>query len=271
VIRQRGSASFTWTVGAAADSGATGQIRQVGDTGKCLEDPGSKTANGSPVELWTCGTSSNQKWTVVQDGTMRVLGKCLDMAGLGTATNTALQLWTCDSGDGAQQWQAGSDGELVNPRSGKCVYVPVNSAGNGTRPVVHACANDPRHRWLRPAAPVVSGLPGRCMAASGSAAELVNCANVAAQHWTAETNGTIVQSGKCLTEGGTTVGSAVSFGSCSPAAAQWTLISAGRIAAELSNPASGLCVSVPTSSTASGTRLQMQACGNNPYSTWDVE
>jgi hypothetical protein len=189
------------------------------------------------------------------------------MAGLGTATNTALQLWTCDSGDGAQQWQATSDGELLNPRSGKCIYLPTDSAGNGTKPVVHACANDARHHWLRPAGSVLSGLPGRCLATSGSAEELVNCANVAAQHWTAESNGTIVQSGKCLM----TAGSAVSLGSCSGSAAQWTLISAGRIAVELSNPASHLCVSVPANSTASGTKLQMQACGNNPYSTWDVE
>jgi GH25 family lysozyme M1 (1,4-beta-N-acetylmuramidase) len=267
-----GSASFTWTVGAAADSGSVGQIRQAGDTGKCLEDPGSKTANGSPVELWTCGSGSDQKWTVVQDGTMRVLGKCLDMAGLGTATNTALQLWTCDSGNGAQQWQAASDGELINPRSGKCIYIGTDSAGNGAKPVVHVCANDARHHWLRPAGSVLSGQPGRCLATSGSVAELVNCANVAAQHWTAETNGTIVQSGKCLAEGGTTAGSGVSLGSCSGAAAtKWNIVSAGRIAVELSSPASGLCVSVPTSSTASGTPLEMEACGNNSYSTWDVD
>jgi hypothetical protein len=138
--------------------------------------------------------------------------------------------------------------------------------------VVHVCANDARHHWLRPAGSVLSGQPGRCLATSGSVAELVNCANVAAQHWTAETNGTIVQSGKCLAEGGTTAGSAVSFGSCSGSAAtKWNIVSAGRIAVELSSPASGLCVSVPTNSTASGTPLKMEACGNNPYSTWDVE
>jgi GH25 family lysozyme M1 (1,4-beta-N-acetylmuramidase) len=265
-----GSASFTWKIGAAADSGAVGQIRQSGGTGKCLEDPGSKTANGSPVEMWTCGSGSDQKWTTVQDGTIRVLGKCLDMDGTGTAANTALELWTCDSGNGAQQWQAASDGELLNPRSGKCVYLATDSAGNGTKPVVHACANDARHHWLRPAGSVLSG-KGRCLATAGSTAELVTCANVTAQHWTAETNGTIVQSGKCLAEGAATAGSGVSLGSCSGTAAQWTLVSAGRIATELSNPTSHLCVSVPTSSTASGTALKMESCGNNLYSTWDFE
>ena len=265
-----GSASFSWTLGTAADSGAVGQLRQVGGTGKCLEDPGSKTANGSPVDLTTCGSGTNQKWTVVQDGTMRVLGRCLDMAGLGTTTTTSLRLWTCNSGDGAQQWQAGSDGELINPRSGKCIYVPVTSAGNGTKPVVHACANNAQYHWLRPAGSVLSGVPGHCLATSGSTAEMVNCANVAAQHWTAETNGTIVQSGKCLIEGGTTAGSAVSFGTCSAATDQWTFVSAGRDPVELSNPASHLCVSVPNS-TASGTALKMETCGNNRYGTWDFE
>jgi GH25 family lysozyme M1 (1,4-beta-N-acetylmuramidase) len=264
-----GSASFTWTVSAAADSGTTGQIRQIGDTGKCLEDPGSKTANGSPVELWTCATSSNQEWTTVRDGTIRVLGKCLDMAGFGTTTDTALQLWTCNSGDGAQQWQAASDSELLNPRSGKCIYIGSDSAGNGAKPVVHACANDARHHWSRPAAPVFSG-KGGCLTASGTVAEMVNCANVAAQHWTPETNGTIAQSGKCLIAGGT-AGSTVTFGTCSGTADQWTLISAGRVAVELSNPTSHLCVSVPTNSTVSGTQLRMETCGNNLYSTWGFE
>jgi GH25 family lysozyme M1 (1,4-beta-N-acetylmuramidase) len=267
-----GSASFTWQVGAAGNSGTAGTIRQVGGSGKCLNDPGSATANGTKPNMWTCDGKSYQNWTIVQDGTIRVAGKCLDMAGAGSAVDTPVQLWTCNSGDGAQQWQAGSYGELVNPRSGKCLYVPVTSATNGTKPTVHACSNDARHHWLRPAAPVVSGEPGKCLAVSGAAVELVTCANAASQHWVAESNGTFELSGKCLTENGTTAGSQLSLASCSGASSQkWTVASAGRIATEFKSAASGQCVSVPSTSTASGTKLVMESCAANPAGTWHVE
>ena len=42
--------TFTWTIAAAGNSGFAGQIRQVGGTAKCLDDPGSNTANGTQVE-----------------------------------------------------------------------------------------------------------------------------------------------------------------------------------------------------------------------------
>jgi GH25 family lysozyme M1 (1,4-beta-N-acetylmuramidase) len=267
-----GSTSFTWKVGAAGNSGTAGTIRQVGGSGKCLNDPGSATANGTKPNMWTCNGKSYQNWTIVQDGTIRMAGKCLDMAGTGSAVDTPVQLWTCNSGNGAQQWQAGSYGELVNPQSGKCLYIPANSAANGTKPTVHACSNDVRHHWLRPAAPVVSGEPGKCLAVSGSAVELVTCANVASQHWVAESNGTVELSGKCLTENGTTAGSQLSLASCSGASSQkWTVVSAGRIATELKSAASGRCVSVPSTSTASGTKLVIESCAANPAGTWHVE
>ncbi|MGD0069856.1 MAG: RICIN domain-containing protein, partial [Streptosporangiaceae bacterium] len=31
--------------------------------GKCLDDPGFNTANGTQLDLWTCNGGSNQQWT----------------------------------------------------------------------------------------------------------------------------------------------------------------------------------------------------------------
>jgi GH25 family lysozyme M1 (1,4-beta-N-acetylmuramidase) len=263
-----GSMSFTWTVKAASGSGVTGAIRQVGGSGRCLDDPYSKTANGTHVDLWNCNGHSNQQWTVVQDGTIRVLGKCLDVVGGNMVNGAKLQLWSCISGNGAQQWQAGSDGELVNPQSGKCLDVPVSSAANGTQPVLESCANVANQHWLRPAAAVVSGEPGKCLAASGAAVQLAGCANVAAQHWMAEPDGTFRLSGMCLTEGAATAGSGLSIGSCNGAAAtKWKLIPAGPIATEVASTASGLCVTIPSS----GTALVIESCAPTPAATWQVE
>jgi hypothetical protein len=264
-----GSASFTWTI-KTAPGGVAGAVRQVGGSGKCLNDPQASTANGTLVNLWSCNGHTNQNWTVAQDGTLRVLGKCLDVAGESTSNGAKLQLWSCLPGDGAQQWQAGSYGQLVNPQSGKCLNVPVSNAANGTRPVLWTCANvstQSNEHWNRPAASVLSGEPGKCLAAAGTAVDLAGCANVAAQHWTAGADGTFRLSGECLTEAG--AGSALSIGSCNGAAAtKWTLIPAGPIATEIASTAvPGLCVTVPPS----GTTLVTGPCAATPASTWHIE
>jgi GH25 family lysozyme M1 (1,4-beta-N-acetylmuramidase) len=266
-----GSASFTWTVKAASDSGTAGQIRQAGGSGKCLDDPGSKTANGTHVDLSSCTGKSNQRWTAVQDGTLRTGGKCLSTAGDSRSNGAKLVLETCNSQDGAQLWQHATDAQLVNPQSAKCLDVPAASAANGTQPVIEPCANStsqPNEHWLSPAAAIASGQPGKCAAVSGTAVVLAGCANSSAQHWQQQPDGTLRLNGKCVLEGGTTVRSKLSVGSCSGAAAsKWKLVPAGPIATELVNTASGLCASVP----AAGTQLALAACANAPATTWHLE
>jgi GH25 family lysozyme M1 (1,4-beta-N-acetylmuramidase) len=263
-----GTASFTWTVKAASDSGPAGQIRQVGGSGKCLDDPSGKTANGTHIDLSSCTGTVNQRWTAVQDGTLRTGGKCLETVGNSTASGAKLQLEPCNSDNGAQLWEAATDGQLVNPQSGKCLDVPAASAANGTPPVIEPCSNSasqPNEHWLRPAAAVTSGQPGKCVGTSGTTAVLVTCANVSWQHWQPHPDGTVRVNGWCLLEGGATVRSTLSIGSCSGAAAtKWKLVAAGPIATELVNTASGLCASIP----ATGTRLALAACANAATTTW---
>ena len=265
-----GSASFTWTVGAAPDSGAAGQIRQVGGTGKCLDDPSGKTANGTHVDLSTCTGKSNQKWTAPQDNTLRTGGKCLETVGASKASGAKLDLEPCNAANGGQIWQASTDGQLINPSSGKCLDVPAAKAANGTQPVIEPCANSttaPNEHWLRPVAPVISG-SGKCLAVSGTAVVLAGCGNTAAQHWQPQSDGTLRLSGKCLTESGTAANSVLSLGSCSGAAAtKWKLVSEGPIATEIASTASGRCVTTPSTST----RLVIAACANAPTGTWHIE
>jgi GH25 family lysozyme M1 (1,4-beta-N-acetylmuramidase) len=268
-----GSAAFTWTVKAAADSGSTGSIRQWGGSGKCLDDLGSKTSNGTAVDLRSCTGKPNQSWTFAQDGTIRVQGKCLNVTGGSRANGARLELYNCDSAAGAQHWQVGADSELVNPQSGKCLYVPAANAANGTRPELWTCANSTGavdEHWLRPAASIYSGDPGECMAVSGSAVVLAHCASTGSQHWTESWDGTLRLGSKCLTETGATDRSGLSVGSCSGAAAtKWQPRPAGPIATELASAASGLCVTAP--SIATGVKLVLGACATSQATTWHAE
>ena len=266
-----GTASFTWTVKAAADAGTAGQIKQIGGSGKCLDDPSGKTANGTGIDLSSCTGKANQRWTLVQDGTLRTGGKCLETVGNSTANGAKVQLEPCNSDDGSQLWEAATDAQLVNPQSGKCLDVAAASAANGTRPVIEPCANStsqPNEHWLRPAAAVTSGEGGKCVGTSGTAAVLAACANSTSQHWQPQSDGTVRVNGQCLDEGGATVGSKVSIGSCSKATAnEWKLVSASSIATELVNVASGLCASDPVT----GTQLVLAPCAKAVTTTWRLE
>jgi GH25 family lysozyme M1 (1,4-beta-N-acetylmuramidase) len=268
--------SFTWTVKAAAASGTTGSIRQWGGSNKCLDDPSSRTASGTAIDLATCSGKSNQAWTAVQDGTIWVLGHCL------TAGGTHVLLYPCN-GSIAEQWRAGTDGALVSARySNTCLNGPSNAVANGTRPTLTACTPSPtkvNQHWTRPVTPLVSGVTGvtaKCLGASGtasgSAAELSNCGNYSAQHWLVASNAQLaVQSTNCLTEGGTTAGSAITITKCANYASQhWKLMTAGAIADEIESTASGLCVTVPSGATASGTHLVLGPCSTALTSTWRV-
>ena len=81
----------------------------------------------------------------------------------------------------------------------------------------------------------------------------------------------VVQSSNCLTEGGTTAGSAITITHCANYASQhWKLVTAGAIADEIQSTASGLCVTVPAGDTANGTHLALGTCSTALTSTWRV-
>jgi predicted alpha-1,2-mannosidase len=112
----------------------------------CVDDAGSATTDGNPVQLYTCNASGAQSWTVGGDGTLKVLGGCLDVDGGGTADGTKVQWYTCN-GTGAQQWSPGPNGSLVNPQSGKCLDDPDSSTSNGTQLQIYTCNATNAQRW----------------------------------------------------------------------------------------------------------------------------
>lgn len=264
------STSFTRTITAAADSGIVGSIRQNGGSSKCLDDKGSRTASPSVIDLASCTGKSNQSWTAVKDGSIRLLAHCLGASG------TRVYLYTCNS-TSAEQWRAGTDGALVSVRYGTCLTGPTKAVANGTVPTLATCTNSTAsaaQHWSRPVAPVVSGVASRCLTVSGTSVTSSACGKgYTNQRWTLRAAGTITvqSSGKCLT-GNSTAGSPVIQSACVKANPdqQWRLAAAGAIAVELKNPQSGLCVTVPSASSPTGTALVMGACSTALTSTWRV-
>ncbi|WP_199811738.1 RICIN domain-containing protein, partial [Streptomyces sp. NRRL S-340] len=78
----------------------TGVVSGYG--GKCAEVAGAVSANGTVVQLNTCGTGSAQSSNGTLVGTQS--GRCLDATGPSSANGTKLQIWACAASDN-QLWK----------------------------------------------------------------------------------------------------------------------------------------------------------------------
>lgn len=140
----RTSATFTWS---GTQSGAT---EITGLAGKCVDVAGAGTANGTPVQLYTCNGTAAQQWTRGADGSLRALGKCLDVAGPSTADGAVTHLWDCHGG-ASQQWTYTEDRDLVNAYAGKCLDVTDHDSADGTRLQIWTCTGGDNQKWTVPA------------------------------------------------------------------------------------------------------------------------
>jgi len=271
-----GSAAFSWTVSTAPAQGPAGQV-WLQNGGKCLDDPGGRTASRTRVQIWACNGGANQQWTVVQDGTLQVHGACLAEAG--TGNGAPAELSTCD-GTSAQRWQAGTRGELVSMASGRCLDDTGWRTANGTLLQTWACSGGSEQHWIPAAAPAMSGIPGKCAddpgfsTANGTRLDLWACAGSSNQNWTAEPDGSVRLSGKCLDVAGygTASGTPLDLYTCKGTTNQiWKIVPVGPFGSELVNPASGKCLADGGDTTANGSKLTIQACqAQDPGTIWRV-
>jgi len=135
------SVAFSWTINAA-----TGKPIK-GDHGKCLDDFGGATANGTKVDIWTCNNTVSQQW-LFSAGALSVQGKCLDDSSQGGA-GAKLVLWTCN-GHAAQIWTHHTNGEYTLKLNGLCLTDPSGSATDGTQVVIRKCSNFADQHWTLP-------------------------------------------------------------------------------------------------------------------------
>src|SRR6516164_8901343 len=111
----------------------------LGAAGRCIDDWGANTDNGTAIRLFACNGTVAQNWAWSSpDGTLRALNKCLDVTGGATASGTPLQLWDCN-GTAAQEWRWRQQTRLVNPQSGRCLNVAGGSVADGARLEISDC------------------------------------------------------------------------------------------------------------------------------------
>ncbi|MFI9379696.1 glycoside hydrolase family 3 C-terminal domain-containing protein [Kutzneria sp. NPDC052558] len=146
-----GSTTFVWTAttGSGGGTGHIGAITAGVGANLCLDVRSASSANGTPVQIYTCNGTTAQTWTVSSDGTVQALGKCMDITSAGTANGTKIQLYDCN-GTGAQQWQPQTNGTLLNPNSGRCLDDPGATTTLSTQLQIWDCNAQAQQRWTLP-------------------------------------------------------------------------------------------------------------------------
>lgn len=118
-----------------------------GQSGRCVDVPGSTTANGTQVQLWDCGGGANQQWTYTAGRQLTVYGnKCLDANNAGTTNGTTVIIWDCHGGLN-QQWNLNANGTLTNVQSGLCLDANGAATGNGTKIILWSCNGGANQQW----------------------------------------------------------------------------------------------------------------------------
>jgi Ricin-type beta-trefoil lectin domain len=139
VIWSCGGAAASWELPAAAVLSAL--------SGRCLADPGSSSAAGTPIDSSACSGSAAQRWTAKRNGTIVIAGKCLAVEGSSLLDGAAIQLARCST-SAAQRWVRGPNGQLVNAHSGRCLAIPGNSRAAGTILIQDDCYSEPGEIWV---------------------------------------------------------------------------------------------------------------------------
>lgn len=115
-------------------------------SGKCLDLPAGRTADGTQPIQYDCHGGPNQQWTIdtAQRLVSRLSGKCL-----GTDTNRHIVQSQCGNSP-TQLWAlepAGNGTILRNAANQLCLDVPGASVSNGAAPIAWPCNGGPNQTW----------------------------------------------------------------------------------------------------------------------------
>jgi hypothetical protein len=117
--------------------------------GKCVDDKGNSSSNGSAVIIWSCNSGdSAQGWTF-SGGELKHNGKCANDQGNGGSGSKVI-LWSCNGASNEKWFHSGSDGEFILSLSSHgllCLNDPAYSKSNGTRLIVYKCQNTSNEHW----------------------------------------------------------------------------------------------------------------------------
>ncbi len=154
---------------AAAPVAGSVRLHPNGRTSWCLEVQGNKRANGTPVQLAQCSSSSAQAWTIKRGSTqVKLAGTnfCLDAGSCESLHVTVIanhsapgngvksKIWQCYDGLAAQRWWYTDDNRIALEGKGQCVDLPSGGAWAGNVGQTWHCSDGNSNQvWTTSSAP----------------------------------------------------------------------------------------------------------------------
>lgn len=264
-------AGFRATV-VADDNAPLGRLEGMG--GKCLDAADRGTANGTPIQVWSCNGEGQQLWSLTgSDGSFRgfASGRAIDVVGYGSTNGSRLQLW--DALGGANQSWTFLNTAIVSVATGRVLDVVGMSSTNGARLQVWSDLAGQNQRWtFDPVSGAIRGIGGKCLdvaawgTAPGTPVQIWDCTGDVNQRWRLQAGGALVgHGGNCLeaADSASYNGASVRMAPCNGSAGQrWRLV--GQIRSKLS----GLCLDDPAYGAQDGSRVHIWSCHGGANQRW---
>jgi Ricin-type beta-trefoil lectin domain len=141
--------STTATASATATSTSTVDASK-GYYGKCLDDKGNSSANGAAVVIWSCsGTdqAENWKWT---SNEFQHNGKCLNDKGDGGSGSKLILYTCNGGSNEKWSHMSDGELKLKAHNGTLCMDDPAYSTKNGTQLIVYKCKASSNQKWSLP-------------------------------------------------------------------------------------------------------------------------
>ena len=115
----------------------------IANSGNCLDNWSKITAEGNPMQVFSCNGTIAQKITFGADDTLAVAGKCIRPAG--TSPGALVALRSCDGW--TSQWFFRSDHVIVHTASGLCLTDSGILTNGLAQTTISVCTAAASQRW----------------------------------------------------------------------------------------------------------------------------
>jgi cytochrome c len=112
--------------------------------GGCIDVRDGVTADGTPIVLFQCHGSPNQRWFIGQGVIEENFGSCLDVQGGAGVAGSAILLVTCN-GRASQRWRV-VDGQIIGVGD-KCLDAGGSGAADLTPLTLADCTGTLSQKW----------------------------------------------------------------------------------------------------------------------------
>jgi hypothetical protein len=116
----------------------------TGRSGECVDVQDGGTADGTPIVVFQCHGSPNERWYIKAGVISESYGSCIDVQG-GMATEGAPLVLVSCTGTLSQQWSI-VEGQVIG-LGGKCLSETAGSPANSTPLVLATCQAGTGQIW----------------------------------------------------------------------------------------------------------------------------